>query len=99
MGEIDKNMRFLNQELQAAQVVELRTAIAQVMQAQVSERMLASVRQEYALKIIDPALPSDADRPVRPRKVLYCALGLSAGSFLGFAFGLILFYWRTRIAR
>jgi len=61
--------------------------------------MLASVRQEYALKIIDPALPSDADRPVRPRKVLYSALGLSAGALMGFAFGLILSYWRTRIAR
>jgi uncharacterized protein involved in exopolysaccharide biosynthesis len=99
MAEIDKNMRFLNEELQTAQVVELRMAIAQVMQAQVSERMLASVRQEYALKIIDPALPSDEDRPVRPRRVLYCALGLSLGGILGFAFGLMISYWRTRIAR
>jgi uncharacterized protein involved in exopolysaccharide biosynthesis len=99
MGEIDKNMGFLKKELETAQVVELRTAIAEVMQAQVSERMLASVRQEYALKIIDPALPPDEDRPIRPRKALYCALGLTVGSILGFAFGLMLSYWRTRVAR
>ena len=99
MGEIDKNMGFLKKELETAQVVELRTAIAEVMQAQVSERMLASVRQEYALKIIDPALPSDEDRPIRPRRVLYCALGLVVGGILGFVFGLVSSYWRTRIAR
>jgi uncharacterized protein involved in exopolysaccharide biosynthesis len=99
MAEIDKNMTFLNKELETAQVVELRNAIAQVIQAQISERMLANVRQEFALKIIDPALPSDADRPIRPRRALYCAVGLSAGAIFGFGFGLLLSYWRTRITR
>jgi uncharacterized protein involved in exopolysaccharide biosynthesis len=99
MAEIDKNMHFLAQELNSTQMVELRSAVAQVMQAQVSERMLASVRQEYALKVIDPAYPADADHPVRPRRMLYCALGLSAGTMLGFAFGLVTSYWRRRISR
>lgn len=95
LAELDQNIRYLNDELERARMVELRSAIAQVMQAQVSERMLASVRHEFALKVIDPAFPADADRPVRPRPALYSALGLSAGMLIGFALGLIVLYVKT----
>lgn len=96
LAELDQNLRFLNDELEQATMVELRSAIAQVMQAQVSERMLANVRQEFALKVIDPALPADADRPIRPRPALYGALGLSSGVLIGFALGLVVLYSKAR---
>lgn len=89
LEEINRNLDFLNRALEDAQVIELRTAIAQVMQSQVSERMLAEVRQEFALKVVDPALPADLDRPIRPRLLLYVALGTSAGMILGFVLGLL----------
>lgn len=92
LAELDQSIEYLNGELGRTQVVELRAAIAQVMQTQISERMLANVREEFALKIIDPALPADEDRPVRPRPTLYVMLGLSAGALFGFALGLLVVY-------
>lgn len=92
LNELNQSIQFLEGELERAQIVELRAAIAQVMQSQVSERMLASVRAEFALKVIDPALPMDPDRPIRPRPALYSLLGLSAGTLLGFALGLLVVY-------
>lgn len=97
LEEIDRNLVFLNKALEDAQVVELRTAIAQVIQSQVSERMLAEVRQEFALKIVDAALPADLDKPIRPRPLLYVALGASAGMILGFALGLLWVNFRPRL--
>lgn len=95
LEELDRSIRFLEGELDRAQIVELRAVIAQVMQSQVSERMLANVREEFALKVIDPALPMDADRPIRPRPALYAFLGLSGGALLGFAIGLLVLYLQS----
>jgi LPS O-antigen subunit length determinant protein (WzzB/FepE family) len=92
LAEIDGNLDYLRTELARAELVELRQAISRVMEAQVSERMLASARSEYAFRVLDPPRVPDADRPVRPRRALLAALGTVAGALLGFLLGTLLSY-------
>jgi LPS O-antigen subunit length determinant protein (WzzB/FepE family) len=54
-----------------------------------SKAMLASVRQDYAFRTLDPALPPDVDAYVKPMRALIVALGLLLGGVLGTGFVLL----------
>jgi uncharacterized protein involved in exopolysaccharide biosynthesis len=45
--------------------------------------MYADVTEEYSLRVVDRALPSDADDPLRPRKALLVAIGFITGLVVG----------------
>lgn len=89
LSELEKSLAQLEKELQNAQFVELRQAIASVIESQVNERMLAKTRREFAFRVIDPAQPPDADQPESPRPVFYAALGLTLGALAGLLAGLL----------
>lgn len=89
LEQLEKSLALLGEELQSAQFVELRQAIASVIESQVSERMLAKTRREFAFRVIDPALPPDADQPESPRPWFYAALGVTLGTLAGLAWGLL----------
>jgi uncharacterized protein involved in exopolysaccharide biosynthesis len=64
---------YLERELENASAVETRQAINRLIEAQINQRMLANVTQEYAFRVVDAALtPGSGDR-VAPRKVLITA--------------------------
>jgi uncharacterized protein involved in exopolysaccharide biosynthesis len=96
LAEIEANLAYLQRELASAQLVELRMAISKVLESQVSERMIASGRADYAFRSLDPARAPDADRPESPKKALWIVLGTVAGALLGFAFGTLRAYIRRR---
>jgi uncharacterized protein involved in exopolysaccharide biosynthesis len=77
------SLSFLEKELGATTVVETRESISRLMEAQIKQRMLANVTQEYAFRIVDKAMAPDSDDPVWPRKVLF----LVGGPLLGLAVG------------
>jgi uncharacterized protein involved in exopolysaccharide biosynthesis len=61
---------LLKGEFDKADTVELRTSLSRLIEAQLKARTLASVRREYAFRIIDPARVSDPDKRVRPKRTL-----------------------------
>jgi uncharacterized protein involved in exopolysaccharide biosynthesis len=77
--ELDKSVSYLNHEIDKTSVVELRASLFKLVEGQINERMVASVRDEYAFQVIDPAVAPDADRYVRPRKALMAAIGFMLG--------------------
>lgn len=83
--EADASVGFLEKELQTTNVVPVRDAIGHLIESQVKKRMLANVTEEYVFRIVDHALPADADDPVKPRKVLL----LTAGPLVGLLLGLL----------
>jgi hypothetical protein len=99
LRQLDLSLAFLQAELGKTQLVELRAAIAEVMESQINERMLASARPEYAFRIIDPAVPADLDQPQRPKKMLLAAVGTAAGALLGLILGIVLAYARNSRVR
>jgi len=79
--EAQRSIEYLKNELQGTSVVEMRQAIFRLIEAQTKNIMLASVRDEFVFKIIDPAVvPEDK---VKPNKKLMAILGTSVGFLFG----------------
>jgi uncharacterized protein involved in exopolysaccharide biosynthesis len=82
----EASVKYLEKELESTSTVGTREAINRLMETQIRQRMLANVTQEFAFRVVDPALPADRDDPLRPQKILLFA----AGPALGFVFGCVL---------
>jgi uncharacterized protein involved in exopolysaccharide biosynthesis len=83
LAEAEGSMGYLQKELAATVDVTTREAISRLMENQIKQEMLAHVTEEYALQVVDKALPADMDDPVRPIKILYAAIGLLFGGMAG----------------
>src|SRR6185503_13921362 len=70
---------FLEKELGATSAVETRQAINRLMEAQINQRMLANVTEEFAFRVVDPALLPDKSDIIRPKKVLLALTGPVVG--------------------
>jgi uncharacterized protein involved in exopolysaccharide biosynthesis len=81
--EAQRSLEFLKEQLNKADIVELKQTIFSLMETQITNIMLADVRPEYAFKVIDPALPSDLTRYIRPREAATVFLGGIVGLILG----------------
>ena len=88
--EAERSLSYLNKQLEKTAVVELEQAIYSLVESQTKQMMLASVREDYAFKVIDPAAIPDPDDPVRPRPLLLVFLGSVAGLILGAVIALLL---------
>ncbi len=78
--EAQKSIHFLNAEAAKSPVVEVQQAIYRLVEDQFKSITAASVRDQYAFRIVDPARVPEARRPKSPRRVLMAILG-------AFAFG------------
>lgn len=96
LADIDRSLDYLRVELAQADLVELRQAIAKVMEAQVNERMIAYTRADYAFRVLDPARAPDPDRPVFPNKALIIVISTVAGALLGLFAGMLTIYVSSR---
>jgi LPS O-antigen subunit length determinant protein (WzzB/FepE family) len=83
IAEAEGSLNYLNQELEKSSVVEVRQSIYNLIEGQVKTIMLAHVREEYALKIVDPPVVPDVRDYVKPRRALIVALGLFLGTLAG----------------
>jgi uncharacterized protein involved in exopolysaccharide biosynthesis len=94
-SETDRNLEFLDRELQRTGVVELRQAINRLVETEVRKRMLVNVREEYAFKVIDPAVVPGPHAVVRPRLAFTTAIAFLIGASLG-AMIVLWRHWRRR---
>ncbi len=92
IAESRRAVEFLEGEIAKNASVDVRQGIFRMQELNLNRVVLASVQVEYALKIIDPALPADLGRPIRPRKFFIAV----AGVFLGLAIGSFVVLWRSR---
>jgi uncharacterized protein involved in exopolysaccharide biosynthesis len=76
IAEAQRSIEFLTRELGKGGPVELRQGISDLMQQQLQKIMLANVREDYAFKVLDPAIAADPDDYVWPKKL---ALILASG--------------------
>jgi uncharacterized protein involved in exopolysaccharide biosynthesis len=83
VAEAQKSIEYLNDELSKTSIVELQLAIYRMIETQINTIMMASVREEYAFRVIDPAQPPDQGNFVRPKRLLALAVGAIGGVLLG----------------
>jgi uncharacterized protein involved in exopolysaccharide biosynthesis len=95
IARAEASVGFLENELRGTSVVATRDAISRLIEAQIRQRMLANVTQEYSFRFVDRAVPADKDDPVSPRKLLL----LAAGMIFGFLVGVVLALVRSAYVR
>lgn len=83
IAQASDNIAYLEKELLVTTVVETRQAINRLIDAQVKQRMMANVSQEYAFRVIDKAIAPDIDDPVWPNRPLLLVLGPVVGLLTG----------------
>jgi len=81
---------YLERELAATSTIETRQAINRLMEAQINQRMLANVTEEYAFRIVERALPPDPGEAIGASKLVLLALGPSVGLIFGVFVALVL---------
>jgi uncharacterized protein involved in exopolysaccharide biosynthesis len=88
IADAERGIGFLQEELKSTQSLEVREAIYRLIEAQMSQRMLANVRADYVVRVIDPA--TVADWPSRPRRLLVVAGSVLFGGFIAAVIVLVL---------
>lgn len=83
IAEDNRMIQHLSETYNNIQISELRANIANLIQDQIRQRILAQSRDEYTLRIIDPAFPSK--KRVSPPGL---AILLPLAVFLGLLFGI-----------
>ena len=81
--EAERSIRYLDEQLARTNVIELQQALYRLKEAQIKKIMLARTHEEYAFRVLDPAVPPE--KHVRPNRPLVVALGLLVGLVLGIA--------------
>lgn len=90
LSDANRAMNFLEREIGKAIDVTTRDALSRLMESQAKARMYATVTEEYAFKVVDPATPPDPDEYVRPRRAVLIAVGLFIGLVSGVGLAVVL---------
>lgn len=77
------SLTSLRVQYDAASSIELRNAIAHLMEVQISKRVMAKAQPDYAFTVIDPAQVPDADKFASPRRKLILLFTLPFGIIIG----------------
>ncbi len=89
ISEATKSLEFLQHEYENTSIVSIRRSIADLIQTQINRIMLAKVREEYALKVLDPAVEPTYDDYIWPDRPLIVVIGFLMGGFVGGGLGLL----------
>ncbi len=71
------SISYLKKQLAETSSVEVQQAIYRLIEAETKEIMLANVQEEYAFKVIDPAVAPQ--KPIKPQRTLIVTLGFLLG--------------------
>jgi uncharacterized protein involved in exopolysaccharide biosynthesis len=87
--EAQRSVKYLEQQLENTTVVELRQVLFRVMQDQITTMTLANSREEFGLRVVDPAVSPASRDFVRPKRLLIVLGGMLGGLLLGVLAGLV----------
>jgi hypothetical protein len=83
INESERHMDYLNDQLKRITIIEAQKAIYALLQDEINTQMVAKGREEYALKVIDPA--TVPERASSPGGLLLGMVGFACGTFLAIA--------------
>lgn len=81
IDEAERSIAYLTRTAPTTNVVEVRNALYGLIEQQFKKETLARGREDFALRVVDPAVPPE--QPSSPRTILWIAAGIFAGLFLG----------------
>jgi len=80
LTEAENSITYLNNQLELTRVSGLQDVLYQLIEEQTQTIMFANVREQYALKVIDPAVIPELKSG--PKRSLICVLGVFIGGML-----------------
>lgn len=80
--ETEQSIGYLKNELTKTSVLDLQQAIYRLLEAQTKKIMFANARDQYAFKVIDPAVVPE--KKVKPNKKLIASLSFMSGLVISF---------------
>jgi uncharacterized protein involved in exopolysaccharide biosynthesis len=90
VSESESAIRQLQTQLQQTNVVPLRGALAEALESEVKKKTLALVRDEFAMRVIDPAVATERWEHVSPSLPLFTIGGALLAVLGGACFALVL---------
>jgi uncharacterized protein involved in exopolysaccharide biosynthesis len=91
--ESERNIGYLNDQAARTNVVEARQAIYSILRNEINKVMLARGNEEYAFKIIDPAVAPE--KASSPKPVIWLFMGLFIGLALSTCVAFVLYGARS----
>jgi hypothetical protein len=85
--EAERNIAYLNAEANKTSVVEVKKAIYTLLETEINRSMVARGREEYALKVLDPAFVPEKPSSAGPRLLALLGFGLGCTAVVLIAFG------------
>jgi LPS O-antigen subunit length determinant protein (WzzB/FepE family) len=89
--ESERNIAYLNEQAAKTNMVEAKQAIYSILRTQINKVMLARGTDQYAFKVIDPAVPPE--RPSSLGAAISAVIGALVGGVLASMFLLIRAAW------
>lgn len=92
LAESQRDIDYLTVRAEKTDVIGIRQTINVLLETELDKAMVAQGTEEYAFKVLDPALAPS--KPSFPRPKLWTALGLLFGATLGTFAALVRAHWR-----
>jgi uncharacterized protein involved in exopolysaccharide biosynthesis len=83
IDEADQSISYLTNELDSTSTLEVRDGIYRLIEANMKQRTVATVRRDLLFKVIDKAVAPLKNEIVRPRRLFNLVLGFVAGTLAG----------------
>jgi uncharacterized protein involved in exopolysaccharide biosynthesis len=93
IDEAERNISYLSDQAARTDAVAVKEGIYAILQNEIKKMMLARGSEEYALKVIDPAVPPE--KPATPRPILWTTMAFFGGLFLSISIAIARHWWRT----
>jgi uncharacterized protein involved in exopolysaccharide biosynthesis len=90
--ESDRNVAYLTQQAAATDVVGIKQAIYNLLQSEINKSMIARGTDEYAFKVIDPALVSE--KAAFPEKTIWVLTAFFGSLILAIFFAFCRISWQ-----
>ncbi len=86
----EESLAYLYGEQEKTNILAVEQAVFRLIEAQIRQIMLANVTEEFAFRVIDPAIPPDHDDQSRPRRALVIVMMSLVGLLAALALALFL---------
>ncbi len=91
--EAQRNLEYLNKQITETKVLEIKESLYGLIESQTKNAMLANAKEEYAFKVIDPAVTPE--ERVRPKRALIVIAAGMLGGFFGLFLCFVLHFVET----
>lgn len=91
--EAEKNLKYLNNQISETRVLEIKESLYGLIESQTKNAMLANAKEDYAFRVIDPAVTPEVR--ARPKRALIVVAAGMLGGFFGLFLCFVLHFVET----